>query len=139
METIVKEPKMTDVRGGAELAVSLDEARSVSLLQAIADYASIARPDHWLKNVFMLIGVVLAYFYKPALFWGFDTGKLLLAFFATCLVASSNYVLNEILDAPTDANHPEKQNRPIPSGRIWLPAAYVEWLLLGGLGFTLAW
>jgi len=105
----------------------------------LLDYASIARPDHWLKNVFMLIGVVLACFYMPTLFWGFDVVKLLVAFFATCLVASSNYVLNEILDAPTDANHPEKQNRPIPSGRVWLPAAYAEWLLLGGIGLLLAW
>jgi 4-hydroxybenzoate polyprenyltransferase len=103
------------------------------------DYASIARPDHWLKNVFMLIGVVLAFFYKPDLMTGFDWVKLSVAFFATCLVASSNYVLNEILDAPTDANHPEKQNRPIPSGRVWLPAAYAEWLLLGAIGFALAW
>jgi decaprenyl-phosphate phosphoribosyltransferase len=103
------------------------------------DYLSIARPDHWLKNVFMLIGVVLAYFYRPALFWEFDTIRLGLAFLATCFVASSNYVLNEILDAPTDANHPEKQNRPIPAGRVWLPAAYGLWLLLGCGGFGLAW
>ena len=51
----------------------------------------------------MLIGVVLAYFYMPTLFWGFSVVTLVVAFFATCLVASSNYVLNEILDAPTDA------------------------------------
>jgi decaprenyl-phosphate phosphoribosyltransferase len=139
MKSSVQDPVINDVRGGAELAVSLEEARGTSLLQIISDYASIARPDHWLKNVFMLIGVVLAYFYTPTLFWGFDTGRLLVAFFATCLVASSNYVLNEILDAPTDSNHPEKQNRPIPSGRVWLPAAYLEWLLLGCLGFALAW
>jgi decaprenyl-phosphate phosphoribosyltransferase len=125
--------------GSGELVVSPAERPAVSLVSIALDYASIARPDHWLKNVFMLIGVVLAYFYKPALFGSFDVGKLLVAFFATCLVASSNYVLNEILDAPTDANHPEKQNRPIPSGRVWLPAAYAEWLLLGTIGFLLAW
>jgi decaprenyl-phosphate phosphoribosyltransferase len=114
-------------------------ARQASWAGMLLDYASIARPDHWLKNVFMLIGVALAYFYKPELFWGFDAAELAVGFFATCFVASSNYVLNEILDAPTDANHPEKHQRPIPSGRVWLPAAYVEWLLLGALGFTLAW
>ena len=41
-------------------------------------YASIARPDHWLKNVFMLIGVVLAFFYKPALLAGFEWVELML-------------------------------------------------------------
>jgi 4-hydroxybenzoate polyprenyltransferase len=126
--------------GGADIALSasLGEANA-GQAGSIIDYLSIARPDHWLKNVFMLIGVVLAYFYNSSLFWGFDVGRLLVAFFATCLVASSNYVLNEILDAPTDANHPEKHHRPIPSGRVWLPAAYGEWLLLGAAGFMLAW
>ena len=114
-------------------------AAEVSFLDRLVAYASIARPDHWLKNVFMLIGVVLAFFYKPSLYAGFEWAELLLGFAATCLVASSNYVLNEILDAPTDANHPEKRNRPIPSGLVSLPLAYAEWLLLGGLGFLLAW
>jgi decaprenyl-phosphate phosphoribosyltransferase len=131
-------PSVESASGGSAVAVALPQPRA-SLAQLLFDYASIARPDHWLKNVFMLIGVVLAYFYKPDLFGGFEVGKLIVAFFATCLVASSNYVLNEILDAPTDSNHPEKQNRPIPSGRVWLPAAYGEWLLLGTIGFLLAW
>ncbi len=111
----------------------------ISLADRILAYASIARPDHWLKNVFMLIGVVLAFFYKPVLLSGFEWADLLCGFLATCLVASSNYVLNEILDAPTDANHPEKRSRPIPSGLVSLPLAYALWLLLGGLGFFLAW
>jgi len=123
----------------SELAVASSGLQKTSWMGMLFDYASIARPDHWLKNVFMLIGVALAYFYKPELFWGFDAAELVLGFFATCFVASSNYVLNEILDAPTDANHPEKHQRPIPSGRVWLPAAYIEWLMLGALGFTLAW
>ncbi len=118
-----------------ELAVR----HEVSIVDRLIAYASIARPDHWLKNVFMLIGVVLAFFYKPSLLAGFEWVDLVLGFMATCLVASSNYVLNEILDAPTDANHPEKRSRPIPSGLVSLPLAYAEWLLLGGLGFFLAW
>lgn len=126
--------------GGADIALPapLEGANAVQA-GSLGDYVSIARPDHWLKNVFMLIGVVLAFFYNSSLFLGFNAGKLAMAFFATCLVASSNYVLNEILDASTDANHPEKKQRPIPSGRVWLPAAYFEWLLLGVAGFTLAW
>src|SRR5436190_16597944 len=89
--------------GTGELAVSMLDSHAASVRGSVFDYVSIARPDHWLKNVFMLIGVVLAYFYMPTLFGGFHVGQLLMAFLATCLVASSNYVLNEILDAPTDA------------------------------------
>ena len=32
---------------------------------ALAAYVAIARPDHWFKNGFMLLGVVLALSYQP--------------------------------------------------------------------------
>lgn len=139
MSTIESTPTETGKsRVAAPLSAKTGKERQESLLQTLVAYASIARPDHWLKNVFMLIGVVLAFFYDPALFATFDWWKLVYGFAATCLVASSNYVINEILDAPTDANHPEKHNRPIPSGLVSLPLAYAEWLIIGFCGFFLA-
>ena len=105
-----------------------------SLLQIAKPYISIARPDHWFKNVFMLAGVMLAAFYAPDQLEGFRFGLLAAAVLATCLVASSNYVINEVLDAPTDRGHPVKCHRPIPSGRVRLPIAYFEWGLLAVVG-----
>lgn len=105
----------------------------------IGPYISIARPDHWFKNVFMVVGVVLAYFYSPPTFGVATLLSLILAVVTTCLVASSNYVINEILDAPTDRSHPVKRFRPIPSGRVNLAIAYAEWILLGVVGLGLAW
>ena len=61
-----------------------------------------------------------------------------LTIIATCLVASSNYVLNELLDGPLDLLHPQKRHRPVPSGLIRPAFAYVEWLLLGAAGLGLA-
>src|SRR4051794_28169902 len=125
---------------GGPLALSPATGRSrQSILEVILPYASIARPDHWFKNVFMALGVVLAYFCHPELFGAWAPLQLALAVVATCLIASSNYVLNEILDAPTDRSHPVKCNRPIPSGRVRLPIAYAEWVLLGVAGLALAW
>jgi 4-hydroxybenzoate polyprenyltransferase len=107
-------------------------------MHAVRPYVQIARFDHWFKNAFMLLGVVLAFFYDPTLLaWG-SVPNLLLAVLATCLVASSNYVLNEILDGPTDRLHPEKKNRPVPSGKVNLRIAYAQWLILGALGLWLA-
>lgn len=106
-------------------------------------YISIARPDHWFKNVFMILGTVLVFFYQPTLIDSLASWPLwraiLWAFAATCVVASSNYVINEILDAPTDKAHPIKKNRPIPSGKVYVPFAYLEWLGLGALGLWMAW
>jgi 4-hydroxybenzoate polyprenyltransferase len=82
---------------------------------------------------------VLGVFYQPSAWANFDAWLVLWALAATCLVASSNYVINEILDAPTDVHHPVKRHRPIPSGRVKLPLAYLEWLGLGVCGLLMAW
>lgn len=114
------------------------EPRGRSVPGRLAVYAAIARPDHWFKNIFMLLGVLLACFYHPDVLGWSMLVHLGWAFVATCLIASSNYVINEILDAPRDRSHPVKRHRPIPSGRVWLPAAYAEWIALGILGLALA-
>ncbi|MBW1925294.1 MAG: UbiA prenyltransferase family protein [Deltaproteobacteria bacterium] len=104
----------------------------------VAAYVAIARPDHWFKNVFMLLGVVLAFFVAPPS-GGSWVLSLALAVGATCLVASSNYVINEILDAKRDAMHPVKRHRPVPSGKVSIPVAYLEWAGLGAVGLAAAW
>lgn len=101
-------------------------------------YVQIARVDHWFKNSFMVLGVILAVFYEPSVATWASLVPLTVAVFATCLVASSNYVLNELLDAPNDRLHPEKRFRPVPSGRVRLGLGYAEWLLLAVAGLSLA-
>jgi 4-hydroxybenzoate polyprenyltransferase len=101
-------------------------------------YVEIARPDHWFKNVFMLAGVLLAMFCEVNFLNTASLAKLVVGFVATCILASSNYVINELLDAPMDRFHPVKRHRPIPSGRVNQALAYVEWFVLGGLGLGLA-
>ncbi|WP_075088270.1 UbiA family prenyltransferase [Verrucomicrobium spinosum] len=44
-------------------------------------------------------------------------------------MASANYILNEILDAPFDAVHPTKRLRGIPAGKVKVP--YLWWLMVG--------
>ena len=127
----------------APLGTGLQSAQSTDGItraprSSVMDYVSIARPDHWCKNVFMLVGTVLGCFYYPQFIAVENVGRLLWAIAATCLLASSNYVLNEILDAPTDRAHPIKRWRPIPSGRVRLPIAYVEWIVLGMCGAAMA-
>ena len=111
---------------------------TVNRPQSLWPYVQIARVDHWFKNAFMLLGVLLAFFYEPALFTWASVPRLSLAVLATCLIASSNYVLNELLDAPYDRFHPVKKHRPVPSGLVQPTFAVLEWLLLGAAGLTLA-
>jgi decaprenyl-phosphate phosphoribosyltransferase len=109
------------------------------LIPAIRPYVQIARVDHWFKNSFMLLGVLLAVFYQPELLVSASLVPLALALVATCLVASSNYVLNELLDGPQDLKHPVKRHRPVPSGKVRPAWAYAEWLGLAIVGLGLAW
>lgn len=105
------------------------------------DYVALARPDHWFKNAFMLLGVVLAYFYQlhaPDR-WTLSVGRVVVALAAVCLIASSNYVINELLDAPYDRLHPEKRTRPLAQGRLQRRLVLLEWLALGAIGLTTAW
>jgi decaprenyl-phosphate phosphoribosyltransferase len=98
----------------------------------------VARVDHWFKNVFVLPGVVVALGFSPlsantSVFRIFLI-RLALGLAAACLVASSNYVLNEILDASSDRHHPEKSRRAVPSGRVNVRLAYAEWAVLAAVG-----
>lgn len=104
----------------------------------IRPYIQIARIDHWFKNAFMLLGIVLAGFYHADVLGPGSIRTLAIAILATCLVASSNYTLNELLDGPNDKLHPEKRFRPVPSGKVKASYAYIQWLVLAALGFLLA-
>jgi 4-hydroxybenzoate polyprenyltransferase len=88
------------------------------------------RVDHWFKNVFVLPGIVVALSAQDSVAWGPLAGRVALGLVAVCPVASSNYVINEVLDAPSDLHHPEKRTRPVPSGLVDVRLAVVQWLVL---------
>jgi len=100
-------------------------------------HIKISRIDHWFKNVFVIPGIVAAIgadfqHVRPGLWW-----RILIGTVSICLIASSNYVINEVLDAPSDRNHPVKHKRPVPSGQVSIPLAYVQWIALGLIGLWL--
>lgn len=117
---------------------SAGSARLARTASRVWPYVQIARPDHWFKNAFMLLGVLFAFFYMPELFEWRAAGPVGLAVLATCLIASSNYVLNELLDGRGDAAHPLKCTRPVPAGRVRPAIAYIEWLAIGAAGVGLS-
>jgi 4-hydroxybenzoate polyprenyltransferase len=87
----------------------------------------------------MLPGVVFAFYDAPNLAsWG-TIAQLFLGLAATCLVASSNYTINEIIDAPMDALHPVKKLRPVPLGLVKPGIGYAQWFVLALFGLLIAW
>jgi 4-hydroxybenzoate polyprenyltransferase len=100
-------------------------------------HIAIARIDHWFKNVFVIPGIVAAIGVDPSHVAPHLVTRIVLGMLSVCLVASSNYVVNEILDAPSDRAHPTKFARPVPSGRVNVRLAYVQWIVLMLLGVWL--
>lgn len=103
-------------------------------------YISIARPDHWVKHVFIVPGIVAAIMLAPML-PDLRTAiyNITIGFLSAGLIASANYVINEWLDAETDRNHPEKMNRPAAQGIVKAQYVYLEYSLLAGTGLLIAW
>jgi 4-hydroxybenzoate polyprenyltransferase len=66
-------------------------------------------------------------------------GTIVLAFVVSGLVSSVNYAVNEVLDAPFDARHPTKRERPIPSGRVRVGSLLALTAAVGLLALGLGW
>lgn len=102
-------------------------------------YIKIARPDHWIKNLFIVPGVILANLLTETAFTPEIGIRFIIGFLATCLIASANYVINEWLDAKFDKYHPTKKNRPVVAGNMKFSLVMLEYALLiaAGLGLSL--
>lgn len=84
----------------------------------IAPYVKVARLDHWFKNIFMVLGIIVAIAHNNIavtlpLIW-----KCSIAILLTCFISSANYVINEIWDVEFDRRHPNKKFRSVVTGHV---------------------
>lgn len=102
-------------------------------------YVSIARPDHWVKHIFILPGIAAAIVLAPTLLpTSTQLLNCVLGLISACLIASANYVINEWLDAESDKHHPEKSNRPGATGLLKARYVYIEYAVLAVIGIGIA-
>lgn len=100
-------------------------------------YMKILRFDHWIKNIFVLPGALVA-----AIIFGMDASwRLMLDVFAATLgasfVASGNYAINEWLDRHADALHPDKSGRPAVKGDVTLLGVVAVYVLTVSFGLAI--
>lgn len=78
-----------------------------------------ARPRQWIKNLSLFAALVFdgLFFSRPHFI------VVLKAFVIFCLLSSSVYFLNDVVDVEEDKSHPFKKKRPIASGKLPIPIA----------------
>jgi len=85
------------------------------------DIIKLLRVKQWIKNFFVFGPII----FSKHLFDIQYVNAALLAFLSFCLLSSTIYIINDIVDLDIDKLHPIKKNRPITSGRISVQVAIV--------------
>lgn len=115
------------------------------------DYFRLMRPAQWYKNVLIFLAIVFYETplerpwpegYVPAIldlskFYVFHL-PLILGFLAFCAVSSATYIINDIQDLEADSVHPEKRNRPLPSGMVSRSTSLILAIALLATGLTIS-
>jgi len=93
------------------------------------------RVHQWAKNVLIFLPLLLAHAVGPA-----RIVASVLAFFSFSLVASSTYIVNDLLDMGSDRAHTRKRRRPFAAGDIsaLAGAGLAAMLFAGGILIALA-
>lgn len=82
------------------------------------------RPKQWLKNLAVYAALIFSgfFFYQ-------EQGQapyfviVSYAFLIFCVLTSSIYLINDLIDIDLDRKHPFKKNRPLASGKLPIPIA----------------
>ena len=99
----------------------------------------LCRLNYWPKNIFLLPGVFFFVFLSNIEnFYTIENLTiLLLAILSTCLICSSNYVINELTDQKTDFYHPDKKKRPLVSQKLSISTSVIVFFFLSFFGYLL--
>lgn len=90
------------------------------------------RPHQWVKNIFVAAPLVFARLVGDL----HAVGRTAAAFGIFCLLSSTVYLINDLVDVEKDRAHPVKRRRPIASGALSPGVARALAAGLGGLSLA---
>jgi 4-hydroxybenzoate polyprenyltransferase len=90
------------------------------------------RLRQWTKNVFVFAALV----FDRQLMVLQSLERTAAAFAIFCLLSSSVYLINDVMDVEADRHHPIKKNRPIAAGNLPISVALVAAALLIAISLT---
>lgn len=88
-----------------------DISPSMSVLPRLLIYLRAMRPHQWSKNLLIFAPLAASHDFS-------HVREALIALVAFSLVASSVYIINDLIDLESDRRHPRKRNRPFASGLL---------------------
>ena len=100
----------------------------------IVKYLRAFRLHQWVKNVLIFLPLILAHKYTTML----GIVDVLIGFIAFGLIASANYISNDLLDLESDRRHATKKDRPFASGDLSILTGIMFIPILLMVGFGLA-
>lgn len=89
------------------------------------------RPHQWTKNLLILLPILASHDFS-------QLGPAFAAMAAFCLIASSVYIVNDIVDIPADRAHPRKCKRAFASGQAQVSHGIVLAGFLALFAFAIA-
>lgn len=92
------------------------------------------RPHQWVKNILVFVPLLAAHLYGSV-----DAlCQAMLALAVFCVAASSVYLLNDLVDVPSDRYHPRKRQRPFAAGDLGLLTGWLLWPVLASSAMAVA-
>jgi len=87
-----------------------------TFLTMLLDLFRTMRPRQWTKNSVLLAALVFDR--QLSLDNPGPVIRTVVGFILFCLLSSTIYIINDLVDVEADRQHPDKRNRPIASGRL---------------------
>jgi 4-hydroxybenzoate polyprenyltransferase len=97
-------------------------------------YFKAIRAYQWVKNILLFVPLLTAHQWTNLSLVERD----IFGFLAFSLCASGGYLFNDLLDLPSDRNHPRKRHRPLASGQLSILTGSVLMVLLPLAGLIIA-
>jgi 4-hydroxybenzoate polyprenyltransferase len=121
------------------MPVPVDSSSISSAVRAerftVSAFIEALRPAQWLKNGFVFAALIFSR--RLTVWWAVVLAGL--AAFIFCEISSAAYLMNDVLDAAEDREHPVKRLRPVASGRLEARIAMFASVVLGLSALGAAW
>jgi 4-hydroxybenzoate polyprenyltransferase len=93
------------------------------------------RPKQWVKNALLAAAPIFSLQFLDTTTWP----RTIAATVCFCFLSSVGYLFNDARDRESDQKHPKKRLRPIASGRLPVPVAHAEMVVVFLVGAALGW